>query len=446
MEGEQEDVDKYNKYKSSGTEWIGDIPEHWLVVKLGIGFGRIGSGTTPSSGDNSYYQNGTINWLQTGDLTNGEITRTSKKVTQKALDDYSSLKVFSVGALVVAMYGATIGKVGVLSIDACTNQACCVLSDPILFKVKYTYYWFVASKDHIVSRGYGGGQPNISQELIKSLVLPCPPVVEQTAISAYLDEKTTQIDYLIAKKQQLIELLKEERTALINLAVTKGVDPDVKLKPSGIDWLGDIPAHWEVKKLKYLVSKVGSGVTPKGGANVYLNQGIPLLRSQNIHNDGLKLDDVAFISEEVDEEMSNSRVQEGDVLLNITGASIGRSTFIPEGFGSGNVNQHVCIIRPNPEQVVSEYLQFFLISDFGQTYVDSFQTGANREGLNFQQIKSFLIPTPTTEEQELIVKITVGRLKIFDDTVLKVAKEIELLQEYRVALISEVVTGKVKVI
>tara|TARA_R110001606_G_scaffold399214_2_gene582067 strand:+ start:45479 stop:46819 length:1341 start_codon:yes stop_codon:yes gene_type:complete len=446
LEGEQEDVDKYNKYKSSGTEWIGDIPEHWLVVKLGIGFGRIGSGTTPSSGDNSYYQNGTINWLQTGDLTNGEITRTSKKVTQKALDDYSSLKVFSVGALVVAMYGATIGKVGVLSIDACTNQACCVLSDPILFKVKYTYYWFVASKDHIVSRGYGGGQPNISQELIKSLVLPCPPVVEQTAISAYLDEKTTQIDYLIAKKQQLIELLKEERTALINLAVTKGVDPDVKLKPSGIDWLGDIPAHWEVKKLKYLVSKVGSGVTPKGGANVYLNQGIPLLRSQNIHNDGLKLDDVAFISEEVDEEMSNSRVQEGDVLLNITGASIGRSTFIPEGFGSGNVNQHVCIIRPNPEQVVSEYLQFFLISDFGQTYVDSFQTGANREGLNFQQIKSFLIPTPTTEEQELIVKITVGRLKIFDDTVLKVAKEIELLQEYRVALISEVVTGKVKVI
>ncbi len=439
-------MDKYNKYKSSGTEWIGDIPEHWLVVKLGIGFGRIGSGTTPSSGDNSYYQNGTINWLQTGDLTNGEITRTSKKVTQKALDDYSSLKVFSVGALVVAMYGATIGKVGVLSIDACTNQACCVLSDPILFKVKYTYYWFVASKDHIVSRGYGGGQPNISQELIKSLVLPCPPVVEQTAISAYLDEKTTQIDYLIAKKQQLIELLKEERTALINLAVTKGVDPDVKLKPSGIDWLGDIPAHWEVKKLKYLVSKVGSGVTPKGGANVYLNQGIPLLRSQNIHNDGLKLDDVAFISEEVDEEMSNSRVQEGDVLLNITGASIGRSTFIPEGFGSGNVNQHVCIIRPNPEQVVSEYLQFFLISDFGQTYVDSFQTGANREGLNFQQIKSFLIPTPTTEEQELIVKITVGRLKIFDDTVLKVAKEIELLQEYRVALISEVVTGKVKVI
>ena len=228
-------------------------------------------------------------------------------------------------------------------------------------------------------------------------------------------------------KKKLILLLKEERTSIINYAVS-----------------GE-GKKWERKKLKYIVSKVGSGVTPKGGASVYLQEGIPLLRSQNIYSNGLVLDDVAFISEEVDEEMSNSRIKEGDVLLNITGASIGRCYYVPKNFGRGNVSQHVCILRPIKTKITTEYLHSFLISGFGQTLIDSCQNGANREGLNFQQIKSFEIPLPKISEQEDILKQIQKETERVDKTISKIEKEVELLVEYRKVLISEVVTGKVKV-
>ncbi|TAL57385.1 MAG: restriction endonuclease, partial [Bacteroidetes bacterium] len=174
-------------------------------------------------------------------------------------------------------------------------------------------------------------------------------------------------------------------------------------------------------------------------------EGIPLLRSQNIYSEGLILDDVAYISEEVDEQMSNSRIQEGDVLLNITGASIGRCFYVPKNFGRGNVNQHVCILRPIQSKITTEYLYSFLISGIGQNLIDACQNGANREGLNFQQLKSFVIPLPEISEQEEILKHIQTETQRIDSTVSKIEKEIELMNEYRTALISEAVTGKIKV-
>ena len=197
--------------------------------------------------------------------------------------------------------------------------------------------------------------------------------------------------------------------------------------------------------MKYVVSKVGSGITPTGGATVYQQEGIPLLRSQNIHPDRLELTDVAHISEEIDELMSNSRIQDYDVLLNITGASIGRCFYIPKGFGRGNVNQHVCIIRPIQSEIKTKYLHAILISGYGQTLIDICQTGANRKGLNFQQIKSFELSLPDIIEQDDIISHIQTETQKIDTTISKIEKEIELLQEYCTALISEVVTGKIKV-
>jgi type I restriction enzyme, S subunit len=268
---------------------------------------------------------------------------------------------------------------------------------------------------------------NLKMEKVNDFEISLPPLEEQTAIANFLDDKTTQIDKLISNKQKLIELLKEERTAIINEAVSgKG-------------------KNWESKKLKYVVSKVGSGVTPKGGASVYANEGIPFLRSQNILSDRLELSDVAYISDEIDEQMSNSRIQDDDVLLNITGASIGRCFYVPKNFGNGNVNQHVCILRPMQSKIRTEYLHSFLISSNGQTLIDYCQNNANREGLNFQQIKSFEIPLPEITEQDEILKHIQAKTQRIDNTISKIEKEIELMNEYRTALISEVVTGKVKV-
>ncbi|MGA1826613.1 MAG: restriction endonuclease subunit S [bacterium] len=150
------------------------------------------------------------------------------------------------------MYGATIGKLGLLNITTTTNQACCVIDESICFNNKFIFYWFISNRNHIINMSYGGGQPNISQDLIRNLKLQCPSIEEQTAIADYLDRKTSEIDDLIAQKEELLKLYEEEKTAIINQAVTKGINPDVKLKDSGIEWLGEIPEHWKVKKLKYV--------------------------------------------------------------------------------------------------------------------------------------------------------------------------------------------------
>ncbi|MCA0387451.1 MAG: restriction endonuclease subunit S [Bacteroidetes bacterium] len=207
------------KMKDSGIEWIGEIPEHWGYKKTTHCFGLIGSGTTPTSNNPEYYEDGEINWLQTGDLNDGIISKTSKLITQKAFDDVN-LKLYPANSLIIAMYGATIGKVGLLKIETTTNQACCVLAQPRGVFVNYIFYWFISNKDKIVSLAYGGGQPNISQETIKSLRIHCPPIPEQTQIVTYLDEKTKEIDDLLNIEQKKIDLLKEYRQSLISEVVT----------------------------------------------------------------------------------------------------------------------------------------------------------------------------------------------------------------------------------
>lgn len=217
------------------------------------------------------------------------------------------------------------------------------------------------------------------------------------------------------------------------------------MKDSGIEWLGKIPEHWEVKRLKHTVSKVGSGVTPRGGAEVYQKEGIPLLRSQNIYSDGIRLDDVAYINKEIHDSMKNSKVFPKDVLLNITGGSIGRTFYVEEWLGEANVNQHVCIIRPN-ENIDYKFLYFILKSKIGQEQILHEQTGSGREGLNFEALKNFYIPFVTIKEQQSIVDFIESETTRIDAKIEDTQKLIELLKEYRTALISEVVTGKVKVI
>ena len=158
-------MQRYDTYKDSGVEWIGEIPKEWEVKKLSYCFDNIGSGTTPTSGKSEYYFNGTINWLQTGDLNDGDILNTSKKITQKALYDYPTLRMYPAGSLVIAMYGATIGKTGILQIDTTTNQACCVLARSNSVNSKFAFYWLNSITKHVISLAYGGGQPNINQEM-----------------------------------------------------------------------------------------------------------------------------------------------------------------------------------------------------------------------------------------------------------------------------------------
>jgi type I restriction enzyme, S subunit len=212
-------LDKSVPMKDSAIEWIGEVPEHWDINKLSQSFGQIGSGTTPKSGDETYYEDGTINWINTGDLNDDILTDCKRKVTPKALKDHS-LTIYPVGSIAIAMYGATIGKVSVLNIAGCTNQACCVLNKSKNLDIKFLFYWFLSKRAFIVSLSYGGGQPNISQDTVKSLRVCAPPLSEQKMIANYLDTKTTQIDRIIQTLNTQIEKLKELRKTLINDVVT----------------------------------------------------------------------------------------------------------------------------------------------------------------------------------------------------------------------------------
>jgi type I restriction enzyme S subunit len=283
----------------------------------------------------------------------------------------------------------------------------------------------------------------LKQEFINDVYTLIPKLEEQTAIASFLDRKTAQIDQAIGIKEKQIELLKERRQILIHRAVTRGLNPNVKLKESAVEWIGEIPEHWEVKKIKYITTKIGSGVTPPGGGTTYLDSGIPLLRSQNVLFGKIELEGVAYISKKTHDSMSNSQVREGDVLLNITGGSIGRCHFVDFDFPL-NVNQHVCIVRPSLE-ITTVYLNSLLASEVGQGQIWFFQQGGGREGLNFQAIKNFIIPLPPQAEQSKISDYIETTTSKFHTAISLKELEIEKLKEYKASLVDAAVTGKIKV-
>jgi len=216
-------LDDSVEMKDSGVEWLGAVPKDWELWKVSHAFSIVGSGTTPLTSNKSYY-NGHIPWVTTGELRENNIISTKKMLTNKALAENSSLRQFPIGSIVIAMYGATIGRLGILGIKATTNQACCVMTNSVSIDNKYLYYWLMGYKEEIVKLGYGGGQPNISQDTISNLKISAPSIKEQKIIINYLDQKTTQIDILIGKSTKAITLLQEKRTALISAVVTGKID------------------------------------------------------------------------------------------------------------------------------------------------------------------------------------------------------------------------------
>lgn len=440
---------KYDNYKPSNVEWLGEIPQHWEVKKITHLFDKIGSGTTPTAGVPKYYDNGEINWLQTGDLTDGIIEKTAKKITKKAISEFSTLKTYQKDSLVVAMYGATIGKVGLLNIDTTTNQACCVLSNPKEFITKFGFYWFMGAKSIIVSMSYGGGQPNISQDLIKSLRLPIPPLSEQEKIAQFLDEKTTKIDQAVGIKQRQIELLKERRQILIHRAVTRGVGSlsgvETPLKDSGVEWIGEIPEHWEVKRLKYCLNgKLKYGANESG---IEYDISLPrYVRITDFGQDGkLSEDSKLSLSWKNGEDYL---LKDGDILFARSGATVGKTYQFKK---SMSIEDSYCyagyLIKAevNEKIILSDFLYLFTNSDIFNKWKDSIFIKATIENIGADKYSSLPVIIPPIEEQKIILeKYNLENQKISKAIGLK-EREIEVLKEYKSSLINSAVTGKVKI-
>ncbi len=196
---------------------------------------------------------------------------------------------------------------------------------------------------------------------------------------------------------------------------------------------------WPVDRVKDHVFKIGSGITPSGGSASYLDSGVPLLRSQNVHFDGLRLDDVAYIADQTHDEMSGSKLRARDVLLNITGASIGRCSFVPDGFGEGNVNQHVCIIRPTA-RLNHKFLTYCLSAPWGQDQVFSSFTGASRQGLGQRDLGAIQVPLPPLPEQQRIAAYLDASCAAIDTAVSAKRRQLQTLDALRTSIVCRAVT------
>lgn len=270
-------------------------------------------------------------------------------------------------------------------------------------------------------------------------------ISDQQKIAAHLDRKCTQIDALISNAQQQIEKLKAYKQSVITETVTKGLDPDVQMKDSGVEWIGEIPEHWEIAKIKIGVTKVGSGKTPLGGAETYSSEGVLFLRSQNIYDEGINLDSPTYITDTIDEEMKGTRVKPYDVLLNITGGSIGRCCIFPPELERANVNQHVSIIRVIDSIFTPDYMHYYWNSNIGKISISLYQTGGNREGMSADAIKNSPIMVIPIQEQKVITTYLDHKCSHIDKLIALKQQKIEKLQQYKKSLIYEYVTGKKEV-
>ena len=269
----------------------------------------------------------------------------------------------------------------------------------------------------------------------RSLPILIPPLTEQRAIAAVLDS----IDETIEHTEAVITATERLRESLLHELLTHGV-PGWHTEWKEVRGIGTIPADWQVARLGDMATYVGSGVTPRGGRSAYQDSGVKFIRSQNVHFDGLKLDDVAYISTDTDEAMRRSRVLSGDVLLNITGASIGRCTVAPSELGRANVNQHVCIIRPH-ECANPNFISEWLGTPQSQREIDEVQIGQSRQGLNYQQVRALRIVRPSRHEQDEIAKLTISMRQSIQSYTEQLAK----LEILRTSVADALLTGRLRV-
>jgi type I restriction enzyme S subunit len=339
------------------------------------------------------------------------------------------------------MYGATIGRLGVLGVAATVNQACCVFSNPKQIDARFWFYWLQMRRDYLISLGYGGGQPNLSQGLLRSLRVPLPPLTEQQRMAAFLDRETVKIDALVAQKERLIALLQEKRTALITRAVTKGLDPNVPMKDSGVESIGAIPVHWNLSRIAMAATKITNGfVGPT--RDILVNEGVRYLQSLHIKNGLIDFERGSyFVTPEWSRAHAKSVLAQGDVLVVQTG-DIGQVAVVPEEFAGCNCHALI-IIRLKRDFGLGEWLSVALQSDYGQVALTWSQTGALHPHLECGHVKEIRVAFPPPAEQRAILEKLRNELHQLDDLIARVKYVISGFVELRVTLISAAVTGKI---
>lgn len=420
---------QYDSYKDSGVEWIGEVPSHWEVMKTSLAFHGIGSGTTPSTSKKEFYDdNDGYYWLQTGDLNDGLINDTSKKITKLAISQ-CNLKFYPIDSIVIAMYGATIGKVGILGIKTATNQACCVLPANKNMNFKFAFYEFLACKPALLVSAIGGGQPNISQDVIRKQKIAIPPLLEQNIIATYLDKKCSEIDNVISAQQKRIALLQELKQSVITHAVTKGLNPNVEMDATEEDWINRLPASWGKAKLKYYIHLVNGRAYSQ---LELLSEGkYKVLRVGNFFTN----DTWYYSNMELEED---KYCNNGD-LLYAWSASFG-----PYIWNQDKTIYHYHIWKVCYKECMDKMYVYYLLKAITNFKLGDIH-GSTMVHITMESMNNSVIPIPSFDEQKDIATFLDKKCASIDNALTKAQHQVELLQKYKQSLITEVVTGKRKV-
>lgn len=428
---------QYDSYKDSGVEWIGKIPSHWNISAIKHFCHQIFAGGTPNTSQNDYW-NGDIDWLPSGVCHDNRVFDSTKKITQKGVDN-SSTKFIPKGTALIAMTGATCGHTAYCEIDAFANQSVTAyINDKKRLNSIYLWYLLQSGYYYIDTFKTGGAQGGINVEQCKNFAFCIPPLSEQQAIADFLDTQTARIDSIIASREKKIKLLEELRASIISQAVTKGIRKDVQLKDSGIEWIGQIPKHWEFAPLKRY-AKIETGSTPSTNVSKYWeNPNIDWYTPGDFYG-GLKLS-------------SSSRKVEEIALKEEACPTFNPETVLVVGIGAslGNVGIANKICSSN-QQINAIFFGNKIVPLFGAYYLSSIKevmksvsNSATLAIMNQSTTKGLVITCPPLKEQKEIVAFIEDKMSRLNSGVSKAQREISLLREYRTSLITEVVTGKRK--
>ena len=342
------------------------------------------TGGTPSTRKNEYWDNGDIPWLQSGCCQNCDVDSTEKYITKEGYNN-SSTHMMPADTVMIALTGATAGKVGYLKFEACGNQSITGILPCESLNQRYLFFYLLSQREKILADCVGGAQAHISQSYVKNMTIPILAIKEQEQIVGEL----TKLSNIVSLRQEEIQQL------------------DALIKARFVEMFGNPVTNekgWTQKLLGEITIKIGSGATPRGGKSTYQENGIALIRSMNVHNGMFEYRELAHISDEQATKLDNVVIEENDVLLNITGASVARSCVVPSEILPARVNQHVCVIRCK-ECIIPEFLNNLLIDDNYQELLWSIaRAGATREAITKQQVECLQIIMPPVELQNEFMK------------------------------------------
>jgi len=433
------DIKPYDNYKTSDIGWLGEIPKHWNVRKIKYVFRETDERSELGNEDLLSVSHYTGVTKKSDKVAKGELLTNAKTLI--------GYKVVKKDDLVINIMLAWNGSLGISKYDGITSPAYCVYKS-LIGGEKYFGYLFRTKKAQQEfkkqSKGIIESRLRLYSDNFFNIKTAIPTLQEQTAISRFLDFKLAKIDRFIRKKKQIIKLLNEQKEGIINQAITKGINSNVTMKPSGIDWLGDIPEHWKVRKLKYL-GQCQNGIS---AAAEYFGSGFPFISYGDVYNNNSLPDTGSGLANSSEKDRKHYSVLKGDVFFTRTSETIeeiGFSSTCLLTIENATFSGFIIRFRPATDILYEGFSKYYFKSNLHRRFFVKEMNLVTRASLSQDLLKKMPVLLPSIEEQILISQVIDSQTAQINSAIQTIEKEIALTKEYLTSLIAEAVTGKIDV-